>query len=584
MNKKKPTAQDISKQMLASGFKSPNNITQLADPISDTPIELTLDQLRTYEHNPRKSINPLFNQIKESIRSRGLDHPPTVTKRPGEKHYIIRSGGNTRLKALKELYDETGDERFYRIKCLFKPWAGEITSMVGHLVENELHGELMFIDKAIAINTMRDFYTKESSKESGRRLSLRDIADYLKRDGYPISHSLVGRMLECVDNLLPAIPDLLYGGLGKPRIEELLTLKNAFKKIWNKYIQDNEPLDAELSPDNEMFLGFWTAALSKFNDIDAADFNLIRIKDEILQELTFYTSQDYTTLELDLVEATKSNKSTTQNNNEFVTSPVETHTTTVTNQLGSSVSHSQPQTKEPIAEPSKPTDKIPSVDTITIEKSTLSPVVSSTPIHSPVKLSDEDKQQQVQDNIIEPVSLSPKVQKINQDIDKQLGGDPLAYDDAITKSIPIQAGGGLNEVTDIWYIPKQIDSPEAIREELYQLAYDLATYGNYQDKLIRTNEGLGFGVNGQTITDKNEHTEAIAMLIMTLLRLHPDQAQADISLAIFNQLLMGGYDIAIGNNPATSIGIKPLPDVLLIKLFRLIRLTRRLIELINHNE
>lgn len=576
MNKKKPTAEDISKQMLASGFKPSNNVTLLADPVSDTPIELTLDQLRTYEHNPRKSINPLFNQIKESIRSRGLDQPPTVTKRPGEKHYIIRSGGNTRLKALKELYDETGDERFYRIKCLFKPWSGEIVSMVGHLVENELHGELMFIDKAIAINTMRDFYTKESSKESGKKLSLRDIADYLKRDGYPISHSLVGRMLDCVDNLLPAIPDLLYAGLGKPRIEELLTLKNAFKKIWTKYIQDDEPLDAELSHENEMFLGFWTSALSKFNDIEAADFNLIRIKDEILQELTFYTAQDYTTLELDLVEATKSTKPATQDNKELVTAPVETHTTTFT-QSATASTPTQPQIKEPVAEPSKPTDKAPSVTTT--EKTSSITIDTQPPIQHHVVLSAEDKEQQVQDNIVEPVSISPKVQKINQDIDKQLGGDPVTYDDAIAKSIPIQAGGGLNEVTDIWYIPKQIDSPEAIREELYQLAYDLASHGNYQDKLIRTNEGLGFGVNGLTIADKNEHTEAIAMLIMTLLRVHPDQAQADISLAIFNQLLMGGYDIAIGNNPATSIGIKPLPDVLLIKLFRLIRLTRRLVEL-----
>lgn len=572
MNKKKPTAEDISKQMLASGFKPSNNITHLADPISDTPIELTLDQLRTYEHNPRKSINPLFNQIKESIRSRGLDQPPTVTKRPGEKHYIIRSGGNTRLKALKELYDETGDEKFYRIKCLFKPWGGEIVSMVGHLVENELHGELMFIDKAIAINTMRDFYTKEYPKESGKRLSLRDIAEYLTKDGYPISYPLVGRMLDCVDNLLPAIPDLLYGGLGKPRIEELLTLKNAFKKIWNKYIQEDEP-----ETDNEMFLGFWISILSKFNDITVDEFNLIRIKDEILQELTFYTEQDYTTLELDLVEITKSSKSTTQNNNELVTAPVETHTTTVPAQSGTSSTPTQPQIKEPVAEPSKPTDKAPSVTTT--EKTSSTTIGTQSPIQNHVELSAEDKAQQVQDNIVEPVSFSPKVQKINQDIDKQLGGDPLAYDDAIAKSIPIQAGGGLNEVTDIWYIPKQIDSPEAIREELYQLAYDLATYGNYQDKLTRTCEGLGFGVNGQTITNKNEHTEAIAMLIMTLLRVHPDQAQADIALAIFNQLLMGGYDIAIGNNPATSIGIKPLPDVLLIKLFRLIRLTRRLVEL-----
>lgn len=570
----KPTAQHVAQQLNRGTTQQKQIIGKLSDPIADTPIELTLDQLRTYEHNPRKSLNPLYQEIKESIRNRGLDQPPTVTKRPNETHYIIRSGGNTRLKVLKELYDETGDERFYRIKCLFKPWEGEIATLVGHMVENELHGELMFIDKAIALNDMRDFYDQKYPKASGKPLSLRELADYLKQDGYPISHTLIGKMLDCVDSLLPAIPNLLYEGLGKPRIDELLTLKNGLKKIWTKYIQDDEPLDPELSVDNEMFLGFWTVSLSKFNDIGTENFNFIRIKDEILQDLTFYTGQSYSTLELDLLDNARSNKSTAPitNANEHeisspspasILSPVDTKQTqplTTTNTDSQATTKQSPIEAKTVVTPLE-----------TVNNTSPLPVIND--------LSKIDEAQHIEEHIIEAVTTSPKVQKINQEIDKQLGGDPIVFEEATLKAIPVQAGGGLSEVTDIWYIPKQLDTIDSLRNELYQLAYDLANYGNYQDNLIQTNEGLGFGLKNSNVANKNQHTEAIVMLLMTLLRLYPDQKQADISLALFNQLLMGGHDINIGNNRPTDIGIERLPDVLLIKLFRFIRLARRLIDL-----
>ena len=84
-------------------------------------ITVTLDKLRPYEHNPRKTRNPNFEMIKESIRRRGLDHKPNITQRPGEPFYIIADGGNTRIQALKELFTETQDQRFWSIECLYKP-------------------------------------------------------------------------------------------------------------------------------------------------------------------------------------------------------------------------------------------------------------------------------------------------------------------------------------------------------------------------------------------------------------------------------------------------------------------------------
>ena len=52
-----------------------------------------------YEHNPRRATNAKFDDIKESIRTSGLRSPLTVTRRPGESHFIVEAGGNTRLLA-----------------------------------------------------------------------------------------------------------------------------------------------------------------------------------------------------------------------------------------------------------------------------------------------------------------------------------------------------------------------------------------------------------------------------------------------------------------------------------------------------
>jgi hypothetical protein len=79
------TSQDMAGKLLAAGFeRSGPSATALSDPIADTPMVVTLDQLRPYDHDPRKKRNPAYEEIKASIRERGLDAPPAITRRPGE--------------------------------------------------------------------------------------------------------------------------------------------------------------------------------------------------------------------------------------------------------------------------------------------------------------------------------------------------------------------------------------------------------------------------------------------------------------------------------------------------------------------
>lgn len=103
-------------------------------------------------------------------------------------HYIPLVGGNTRLKILQELYQETGDERFGTVNCVYRPWKDESQVLLAHLRESELRGSLIFIDKALA-----------------------------------------------VERLLPLIPQALNAGLGRTQVEKLHALENAFLELWCRH-------------------------------------------------------------------------------------------------------------------------------------------------------------------------------------------------------------------------------------------------------------------------------------------------------------------------------------------------------------
>ncbi|EPH6923457.1 ParB family protein [Proteus mirabilis] len=195
--------------------------------VSEIPMILTLDQLRPNPDNPRRRRNPRYEDIKSSIRSRGLASVPIVTKEPDSSVYIFSDGGNTRYQILSELWQETQDERFFRLHVLFKPWPGRLECLIGHLAENEVRGELTFLEKARGVCEARTLY----EDVLGKKLSLRAFAQRMTADGLPVSISHISKMEETVSALLPYMPRLLEDGLGRHQIEALLSLRSTLKKI-----------------------------------------------------------------------------------------------------------------------------------------------------------------------------------------------------------------------------------------------------------------------------------------------------------------------------------------------------------------
>jgi ParB family protein of integrating conjugative element (PFGI_1 class) len=555
MSSKSPNVESIKGKLLQGAFMNNGPIlAQLSDPIADTPMVITLDQLRPYEHNPRLNRNPLYDQLKESIRRRGLDAPPPITRRPGESHFIIRNGGNTRLAILKELWAETRDERFLKISCLFRPWPsrGDIVALTGHLAENDMHGELTFIERALGVEHARELY----EIEAGGQLTQRELAQRLADDGYPVSQPHISKMQDAVTFLLPAIPKLLYAGLGKPQIERLTALRRSAEKVWQQYAEADEHID---------FASLFQEVLATFDE--AADFKVDRFQDELIHQMQQPLGKDYNWLKLDLLESRSAApeslnrrpvSDTPPASPDDAEAPPVVTTPTVRPQM-------KPEKKPGPAEDFPPE---PHPDALNLEP-----------------LEQEEPKARIDAHVVSPIAgLTERTQAMKRQL-AQATGEPIPdFTHACLHAIPVQVGG-LHPITDLWYIERQLDEPETLRQQIAGLVSDIVEVEELPCRVDSSDSGIGFLLDRSADIRSSSGGEALVNLLdalsgrFALVREMPEAADADFSdfefAAELSELLLGRPSIG-DPDPRSEPRIG---DEALVKLFRVIRLARRLIDL-----
>lgn len=150
-------------------------------------IRLRITEVMVYERNPRRVSHERIVELKESIRTNGIEQIVTVTRRPGETRYVVAKGGNSRVTAATALYDETADERFLYYDFVCVPYPGEARLLAAHLRENDQRADLCFWDKANGYLALK----ADMEKERGATLSLREFARLLEEEGTPVSHVLL---------------------------------------------------------------------------------------------------------------------------------------------------------------------------------------------------------------------------------------------------------------------------------------------------------------------------------------------------------------------------------------------------------
>lgn len=223
--------------LLVEHFDNNQNVSS-SDQVVGTIVGMVVavDRIRFFEGNPRRSPNECYAAIKESIREIGLDTPLPISHRPTDEpgHYIIYKGGNTRLRALQELWEETHDERFFRVRCEFHPFISDIDALISHLRENDLRGNMTLIDRALAVQAAK----ATLEQELGEVLSQRQLQAALEQRGFPISQGMISK-LEYAVKLNISIPIALSCGMGKLQIERLTKLEKAALKVWQCHSPSN---------------------------------------------------------------------------------------------------------------------------------------------------------------------------------------------------------------------------------------------------------------------------------------------------------------------------------------------------------
>ncbi len=554
--------QDLKDRLLAPGFTAPPVLEQLSDPISGTPMVLTLDQVLPWHDNPRTTRNPKYDELKESIRHRGLDTPPPVTRRPGEDKYRIRNGGNTRLEILNELYKETGDERYFRINCLFRPWdkqRGEIIALTGHLAENDLKGDLKFIERAIGVKKAKVLYEQESG---GENISQRELARRLKADGYPVSQSHISKMLDTVEFLLPAIPSMLYSGLGVDRVSRILSLRKASLSCW-KRLYSGEGIDFEM---------LFQDTLAIF-DSSPDEFIFERFQDELIDQMKRPLGLRYDQILLEITNGQQEQRRSTLVDLPTPAGPPEI----------------PPVGQENPAAPSTQAQIQSPATGLQTSKTKSPPGTSTLPALPPPvqqqQLTDEERAAVLAGHIVSPVST--KIQQTRQRLAGLEGEHLPVFDETALQAIPVQVGG-LHPITDLWYIERSIDTPEILRQHIADLAEEIALHVGAPGEIVRIQGGVGYTYRepneDHEITDSALHLmtllQALSGQVQVVLNSHDQQTCRD-ALGEFQfsaglaQLLLG--QPTTGDQPSSQAG--RLNDEALVKLFRIIRLARRLVDL-----
>ena len=202
-----------------------------------TPInryaELPVSEITCYTNNPRVTRNPEYERIKNSLEKNGIESPLVVTQKPGDKNYTLQAGGNTRLSIAQALHD-AGDDAFAKVPCIVKQWTSEIDVLVSHLRENDMRGNLMFIERALGVMA----FARLSAPRDAKSLTQRELARQLGDHGYTLSQPVISAMDYAVNRLYGLLPIALEHGMGKRQVMSIRALEHCAVRIWDRQCPD----------------------------------------------------------------------------------------------------------------------------------------------------------------------------------------------------------------------------------------------------------------------------------------------------------------------------------------------------------
>ncbi|MDE2052222.1 MAG: hypothetical protein KGJ72_14515 [Gammaproteobacteria bacterium] len=214
-----------------------------------------------------------------------------------------------------------------------------------------------------------------------------------------------------------------------------------------------------------------------------------------------------------------------------------------------------------------------------------------------------ERNARIEAHIVSPIETTERLRAIERTIAEATGESLPDFKSNALNAIPVQAGG-LYPISDVWYIEPGLDDPKRLRIHIAQLAREIAEEAGLAGCIDSVEEGVGFlckrpragkdsspGVFGRAVLSllstlsagylsSARPTVEVVRLIDDLapLLLGPTPARRSGQTDMPTAGPLQGARPVPGASPMPAAGPVRLSDVGLVKLFRLIRLARRLLE------
>jgi hypothetical protein len=359
--------------------------------------------------------------------------------------------------------------------------------------------------------------------------------------------------------------------LGKHQIERLAAIRKAASQSWDLHAQ-NQRLTTD-------FTSLFQEVLALF-DGEPHTFHVQRVQDELVGQMSELLSVNYDALALELVDAEARQRVLNREQAPTVTSaetrlPAPAPQTDSPRKSAVSAEEQPPPLQRAAAANEVTTTRRPHVD----QARTPTPPENSPPsLRDPPPASTE----QLQAHIVSPVDTTDRLQAIQKTIAEATGEAVPDFQANVVRAIPVQAGG-LYPISDVWYVEPALDVPDRLRVHIAQLAREIAQEAELADRIESVVDGIGFVCNAVAAPrPKEPMLSTFQRGVLTLLHALsapyvPGHRSAidGVRLADDIALLLQGAALSRrGTPPSTRLG-----DAGLVKLFRLIRLARRILEL-----
>ena len=180
--------------------------------------------------------------------------------------------------------------------------------------------------------------------------------------------------------------------------------------------------------------------------------------------------------------------------------------------------------------------------------------------------------ERLQGHIVSPAPTTERLQSLQRLVADQLGDKLPDFEANALRAIPVQVGG-LYPISDVWYIEPGLDVPDRLRVHIAQFACEIAEEAAVCGHIEPIERGIGFVCTAPPVAQAKALT-AFARAVLTLLDALSD---APAPATGFDRTRLAD-DLAPLLHSSGGASMR-LSDAGLVKLFRLLRLARRLLDL-----